>query len=180
MRQPKPIQATTLLTLLAIPLLATADCGGASGSFTCPDPINQYVLTNPPDPEHDGGEFGEGSCSVDCPPITTSPPEPMLDCIHEGLDYFCTAWPQGPALTYAWNGGPNVALEFERRSQLPQQRVSCLQLDEPARVELSIHTPWGLSSRRVFRFSCSLGGTVLPPPGGPIPAPEIPPVEETH
>lgn len=175
--------AACAASILGASSLAMASCGGTPDSvFSCPDPNTQYLLTNPPDPGNEGGvgTGGLGECEVECPDIWTPPPEPTLDCVREGMEYLCNAWPQGPNLTYRWSHDASVGLEFGSLTQLPQQRISCFMIGGVARVQLVIETPWNLQSRRSFQFSCDLHSSVTPAPGGEIPAPGAPPAEEMH
>jgi hypothetical protein len=166
--------------LLGASSLATAGCGTINTGLTCPDPNTQFILTNPPDPGNEGGTGtgGSGSCEIECPYIWTPPPEPTLDCVREGMEYFCNAWPQGPTLTYRWSHDASVSLEFGTPTQLPQQRISCFVIGGMARVQLVIETPSMLQSRRTFQFSCDLHSSAPPAPGGEAPAPGTPPAEE--
>lgn len=174
--------ALLLMSTASTTSLAQDGCSTYGHIDTCPDPIGEYILTEPADPG-DGSGPSTGSCELQtCLPISAAPPEPFLECISDGLEYSCTVWPQGPDLTYSWTHDGNIAIEIDGRTPVPQQHLVCQTINSTALVELTILTPWNTSSRRVFQFGCALALTQLPPapPVGDEISPGAPPAVSTE
>jgi hypothetical protein len=170
--------AITFLALIVLGVESASACPNVHG-HQCDDLLNPIYLMSPPN-EGVGEGVGEG-CEIECPPANTPPPEPVMDCVREGLEYYCDVFPRsvGFSMSYSWNSTPEVALSIQGTTSMSVQQVSCQLPGTSGRVSLVVTAPNGQQSRRTFAFACEITA-IAPEAGDPLFPVPSPPVEESQ
>ncbi|HRQ65714.1 MAG TPA: hypothetical protein PKZ76_12770 [Xanthomonadaceae bacterium] len=75
-------------------------------------------------------------------------------CHRAGNDYFCEAWPQGPELTYTWTSGGSVTLLVNGSTASTLQGIFCNGLGTGGWVQLTVTSPFGLTSMQDLAIEC--------------------------